>query len=129
MQLFLLFMQIQTISVRDALGTQVIKKNPIQTEAQNILNTLFQDSLGFFDSGMANRVEWFLPQNIKELKIFVVNPNEEEIQKQLLVLAHKHTNSTFYADGKIENTDYCLYISEFSKKELRYYISDFLKNV
>ena len=127
MQLFYYFMQMQTISVRAGLGTQVIKTNPIQTEAQNILNTLFQDSLGFFDRGMANRVEWFLPQRTKEM--FVVNPTEEEIEKQLLVLAHKHTNSTFYSDEKIENVDYCLYISKYNKAELRYYITEFLKNV
>lgn len=59
------------MSVRDTLGYEFIKTNPIQTEAQNILNRLFQDDFGFFDSGRANRVQWFLPNKIKDMDLFV----------------------------------------------------------
>ena len=49
---------------------RIYQKNPIQTEAKNILNKLFQDDFGFFDSGKANRVEWFLPKEIKDMNLF-----------------------------------------------------------
>jgi hypothetical protein len=72
-------MQMQFMSVRDTLSYEFIKKNPIQTEAKNILNKLFQDDFGFFDSGMANRVQWFLPKEIKDMNLFYLVSSKDGV--------------------------------------------------
>ena len=43
------------------------------------MNKLFQDDFGFFDSGMANRVQWFLPKEIKDMNLFYLVSSKDGV--------------------------------------------------
>lgn len=123
---FYYFMQTQQVmSVRDALGYEFIKTNPIQTEAQNILNRLFQDDFGFFDSGKANRVEWFLPKAIKDMKLFLLC---FDFSNESLVEASIEYSNEEYWDGKMVLTNKRkFYISKENKVLLQREVAKILE--
>jgi len=75
---------LEVITVWDALGFDFLKNNPIKTEARTILNKLFENELGFFDEGRANRIEWFLPKEIKNMLLFVKGNNSVAFSNVLI---------------------------------------------
>jgi hypothetical protein len=75
---------LEIITVWNALGFNYLKNNPIKTEARTILNKLFENELGFFDEGRANRIEWFLPKEIKNMPLFVKGNNSVAFSNVLI---------------------------------------------
>lgn len=110
----------EEMTVRDVLGYDHIKTNPRTTEAKNILNKLFKDELGFFDSGRANRVEWFLPREIKDMELFVKLDDCINIPHTLIEASNGYESQSFLNYKKIEEEKFNFFITQENK--------DFLKN-
>ena len=110
----------EVITVREALGYQHNKTNPITTEAKNILNKLFKDELGFFDRERANRVEWFLPREIKDMELFVKFDDCINFSHNLIEASYGYERQSFLNYKKIEEEKFNFYIKQENK--------DFLKN-
>lgn len=123
----------EEITVRDALGYEHIKTNPITTEAKNILNKLFKDELGFFDIERANRVEWFLPKEIKDMKLFVkldfVKLNDcINFSHNLIEASHGYERQSFLNYQKNKEEKFNLYITQENKDFLKKEIVKFEKS-
>ena len=110
----------EEMTVRDVLAYEFTKTNPITTEAYTILNKLFKDELGFFDSGMANRVEWFLPTEIKNMKLFIKWDNLLNIPHTLIEASNGYERQLFVNGKIIRNEKFNFFITQENK--------DFLKN-
>lgn len=113
-------MNMEEMTVRDVLGYEFTKTNPIITEAYTILNKLFKDELGFFDSGRANRVEWFLPTEIKNMKLFIKWDNLLNIPHKLIEASNGYEKQHIINGKIITNEKFNFFITQENK--------DFLKN-
>jgi hypothetical protein len=113
-------MNMEEMTVIDVLGYECTKTNPITTEAKNILNKLFKDELGFFDSGRANRVEWFLPREIKDMELFVKLDDCINFSHNLIEASNGYERQHFVNGKIITNEKFNFFITQENK--------DFLKN-
>jgi hypothetical protein len=116
---------LEAITVWDALGFDFLKNNPIKTEARTILNKLFENELGFFDEARANRIEWWLPKEIKNMLLFVKGNNSVAFSNVLIEASNGYGRIELCENGKYTETKFNFFITSDNKEFLKKAIVEF----